>query len=243
VNDRDMLDHFVDWLSAKDAENQPVFASVFTITNHHPWEVPSHFTSYAEQPAYLRTFAYTDDCVGRFINALHARGLAEKTIIWILGDTGQPHGEHDGNHSLLNHMHEESVHIPLLLYAPGRLTQPMNRTEVGSQIDLLPTMMDVLDMNGAHHAMGRSLARNLPVRSAFLQNPFSPGYLGLRQGDRKFVHVIHTNTTECYDLAQDPGESKNISEQLPRECAEATALVRTVQSMVDRAVKENRLAP
>ena len=82
----------------------------------------------------------------------------------------------------INYLYEENVRVPLLILAPGRLSGPVEIDAPASQVDLLPTVMDLFGMTGLNHAVGTSLARKTTDRTAFFSNPFGPGYLGRRSG-------------------------------------------------------------
>lgn len=127
-HDQYLLDYVADWLESREHQGQPGFATVFTITNHHPWRVPDDFQPAAtdvppddEYHRYLRTMQYTDHCLGRFIERLQQRGLDRKTVFFILADTGTPMGEHHRNYMLVNYLYDEGLRIPLLILAPGRI--------------------------------------------------------------------------------------------------------------------------
>jgi phosphoglycerol transferase MdoB-like AlkP superfamily enzyme len=51
----------------------------------------------------------------------------------------------------------ESYHTPLLIYAPGIFKEPKTIQTVGSQLDIMPTLMDILGFNDEFAAMGEPL--------------------------------------------------------------------------------------
>lgn len=89
---------------------------------------------------------YVDDFVGRLVRGYEERGLAENTLFVILGD----HGEGFGEHGVYQHdltIYEEGLHVPLVMAGAGAL-EGRTGTIAGNrqQIDVLPTILDVLDM-------------------------------------------------------------------------------------------------
>lgn len=211
-----------DWLLAKDRAKQPAFVTLFTITHHHPWELPDNYVApafdsgdNAEYGHFLRTFHYSDHCLGQFIERLRATGLDRRTIVFILGDHGCAQGEHENTLTLVNALYEENVHIPLLILAPGRLKKPVAIDDIGSQVDLLPTVMDLLGLTGVNHAVGTSLVRRVADRTAYFNNPFALQFLGLRRGEMKYLFTIRSKRSSLFDLSADPQERNNLAAETP----------------------------
>lgn len=219
VHDEYLMDFGLDWLEEQDKAGQSAFATMFTITTHHPWETPPHhrepeFEVGDEIHArFIQSFHYSDACLGRFVKGLRERGLAEKTILIITADTSQAMGEHN-NWSVTRNLYEENVKIPLLILADGRIT-PQTVEGVGSQTDVLPTLLDVLGWGGLNHATGSSLMRTDAEHMAFFQSPYALQYWGLRHQQYKYFYVLKSDTHHLYDLSTDPGEQNNIADEHP----------------------------
>jgi arylsulfatase A-like enzyme len=95
-----------------------------------------------------------DTHVGTILDALGECGLADSTIVVFTSD----HGDMMGSHQLLAKcvMFEEAVRVPLLVRLPGR--QACRRVSCPvSQIDLVPTLLDLMDQPVGPHLQGRSL--------------------------------------------------------------------------------------
>lgn len=249
-HDQYLLDYVADWLESREQQGQPGFATVFTITNHHPWRVPEDFKPAPndvppedEYHRYLQTVQYTDQCLGRFMEKLQQRGLDRKTVFFILADTGTPMGEHHRNYMLINYLYDEGLHIPLLILAPSRTAGGQRVDVLGSQVDLLPTVMDIFQMTGLNHAVGTSLARDVPRRQVFFNNPFALQYQGMRQGDWKFVECLCEGRSYLYDVARDPQETKNLAADNPRQAAEYQAASAAVNAYMLRLYLSGRIAP
>ncbi|MBM3191424.1 MAG: LTA synthase family protein [Chlamydiae bacterium] len=194
-------------------QKNPLFMTLFTITNHHPWipppGMPPQHSSLYER--FKTTMAYTDKVLGQFIQRLRETGLSKKTLLFIMGDHGQPMGEHRNLYSNLISLYEETVHIPLLILADGRLQEPKIIKSLGSQLDLLPTLADLFEQKGAY--IGDSLLRCSANKCVFMQNTFEKGYWGLREGEHKYIFTKHSQQEELYHLKSDPGELSNIGHQ------------------------------
>lgn len=156
------LDHF------EKAQNIPQFYSVLTISSHHPWILPSHYSGISLEGVedrkyrdYLRALHYADQQVGMFIEKLKSKNLTENLILFIMGDHGVSFGDDSW---------KTFFHVPLMIYAEGRIQNPRVISERGSQCDLLPTVMDFLDIKGHQHSIGRSLLREEKNPRVFLHN-------------------------------------------------------------------------
>ena len=95
-----------------------------------------------------------DTYVGTVLDTLDECGLRDKTIVLYTSD----HGDMLGSHRLLAKyvMYEEATRVPLLIRLPGQRSSWHVRGPV-SQIDLLPTLLDLMGQGIPGHLQGRSL--------------------------------------------------------------------------------------
>jgi arylsulfatase A-like enzyme len=103
---------------------------------------------------YYGLVTMVDRAIGEVLNALHASGLADNTIVVFTSD----HGELMGDHAMLAKgvMYEEAVRVPLLLRVPW-LNRGQRRIPGRlSQVDLVPTLLDLLGQSETAGLMGRS---------------------------------------------------------------------------------------
>ena len=221
VHDEYLMKYSLNWLKEKSKENLPLFLTMFTISNHHPWvapkgcrplELPHSLNSTYKR--YLTTLSYTDDCLKHFVNELKSSHLAKNTVLFILGDHGHPMGEHHKNFIEQRYLYEENIHVPLLIYAQDRIQKPKVIDDVSTQIDLIPTVMDVLNIKGLNHARGSTLLRKAK-RQVFFHNPYVYGFYGTRKGSHKLVYTRSSKEVELFDLYLDPSEKTNLAYKYP----------------------------
>ncbi len=223
--DECLMRYTVNWL---EKQKQPAFMTLFTISNHHPWILPEHYTapeSLSDQ-RFLQTMHYSDHCLGLLLQQLREKNLSKKTVLVIVGDHSQPLGQHQGNFYYSRFLYEENVRVPLLIVADGRISEPKLIEDVGSHVDLLPTLMDLLHLQGVQHGCGRSLMRQTADSAAMLHNPYSEGFIGCRKGPWKWIENCLTQEGELYDVAVDPHEKNNQAATFPDV---ATALQKITQ--------------
>jgi arylsulfatase A-like enzyme len=238
--------HCADRLAEQERRGQPTFATLFTMTNHHPFELPAgfetpafHFPGNPEKEEFLRTFYYSDACLGLLMRLLRERQLDRKCIFFILADTAQPLGEHN-NWGVQMGLYEENVRIPLLIYAPGYLRAPAVIDEPASQTDLLPTFIDLFGRTFAHHALGTSLLRVSGERPIWFNSPFGLATVGQRLGRLKLVHESRTDTTHLYDLVADPDERHDLAAESEARTGALKAEVLAAHGFVQELYAANR---
>jgi arylsulfatase A-like enzyme len=219
-----------------------------TLSVHHPFELPPGYQPPAlagrdaEHTRYLQLLYYADHQLGEFMTQVRER-LGRGTVFLILGDHGLPCGEHKNQEGEIEYLYEENLRVPLLLYAPGRLEAPLVIDDVASEMDLVPTIMDILGLTGVHHAVGVSLARVVPDREAHFNNPFGPRFIGMRAGPFKYIWTVDEGREELYDVVRDPGEQINLAQQLPGPTARLRQRARHVQELFMWATQNARYAP
>jgi phosphoglycerol transferase MdoB-like AlkP superfamily enzyme len=246
IHDEYLMRYAVEWMRKQDQKGEPFFATMMTMSNHHPWQPPPEYSCpepnsgvEGEHGRFLRSFSYADWCLGLFWDLLKENGLDQRTIVFILGDHGQAMGEHNRNFDLRVDLYQENLHIPLLILAEGRIPEPEVVDCIGSQVDLLPTVMDIFQMQGVNHALGTSLMRRVDDRIVFFNNPYLRGYWGLRKNGHKYV--VHTDTGKgmLYNLDSDPGETKDLASGLPQVSAHYRSLLAGVHGLTEDFFSRN----
>jgi len=152
--------------------------------------------------------AHVDAQIGRIINRLAAMDLLEDTLIVLLSDHGEEFFEHGGKGHRQT-LFRESVHIPLIIRHPRvvpRGIAPRGRVRI---VDVMPTILDLLDIPCPDEAMGSSLlprmtgsdGRSLPVFCELTGPQLRK--TALRRG-RFMAHKDHKGQeTTVYDLRRD----------------------------------------
>ncbi len=170
----------------------------------------------AARHAYYGAISFVDEQIGSVLETLADTGLAEDTIILLIGD----HGEMLGERGLWYKMNffEGGARIPMIVAAPGRFA-PRRVAESVSLVDLLPTLIDLAggDDDTATPRDGTSLMPHL----AGVQGPdlVLGEYLGegaiapivmIRRGPFKFIHSP-ADPDQLFDLSADPDELVNLA--------------------------------
>ncbi len=186
-----------------------------------PYGTWPDFTSWYRD--YHRTLLAVDEGVGRILTAIQAAGLQERTVVLFVSDNGFMHGE-KGVLDKRN-AYETSIRIPLLAWAPGWIPAGLRIDPMVLNLDLAPTILELMGLHPPEHLHGRSLVPLLKGgtpkwRQDFLYEyfhermfPTTPTVLAVRTATHKWITYRGTDTPpELYDLQADPAETTNLAE-------------------------------
>lgn len=209
--DEVLFDHAVDLLDA--GRDSPQLLVLMTVTHHHPFEVPRpEFEIYpptSQENRFRNSLHYSDWALGRFIDDLAARGLDRNTVVVVTADTSSPMKQHEDNVMLINHAFEENYRVPLVLHAPDFIDAPREISELVSQVDVLPMMVDLFGIAPAEDGfMGQDMLAEDACRFVLLPQSFGRGYLAMRYGDLKIIYDMTAETMTAFDLLGDPEERR-----------------------------------
>jgi phosphoglycerol transferase MdoB-like AlkP superfamily enzyme len=223
--ERATLTPLLAWIERQQQAKRPFLATTLTLSPHHPYAVPrgharrsvSH--EHRAVDRYLDALGYVDGFVAELVSGLEARGLMESTLIVLVGDHGEAFGEH-GLHFHSAVMWDEGLHVAGMLLVPG--LEPGHVHGVRSQLDLLPTIADVLGLSLAGGALpGSSLLAPAPAeRTLYHASWIENQSMALRRGTRKYVYHYRRAPLEAYDTAHDPLERTDLAGRMtPAETA------------------------
>jgi len=94
---------------------------------------------------YDAEIAFVDHSLEALFRRLRELDLLEKTMVVLTADHGQEFLEHD----YVEHawtLYQESLHIPLIFWAPGKI-KPGRIDPLVSTVDVLPTLLDLLEIS------------------------------------------------------------------------------------------------
>ena len=125
----------------KKRDNQtPWFTTFLTLSSHEPFEVPYHRLDHLG--LYPNTVAFTDSCIGDFINKLKKLPVWENTLVILISDHGYPYPSDTKNEE------PRRYQIPML-WLGGAIKQPVTINTLMNQTDLAATLLGQLGIS--HH--------------------------------------------------------------------------------------------
>jgi lipoteichoic acid synthase len=220
----------------------PFFAVMWTAMAHFPYYAPPPEVDYGVGNPflnrYLNALSYADRVVEEVLRRIEAAGLAESTLIVIMGD----HGESFGHRGYYFHssIYEDTARVPFILLQPGRFHGEEDHT-VGGLVDLAPTVTDLLGLPPHGDWQGRSLFDPGRGGRAYFYSPWSDYLFGVREGPLKYILNATTGEYKMYNVVADPDEVHNViaehpgaEEQMQRRMA---AWVQYQQELWDRRLR------
>jgi len=164
---------------------------------------------------YYRMISEIDTEIGNIRRALEAKGLAENTVIILMGDNGYFLGERQLAGKWL--MYDNSLRVPLIVFDP-RQTGGKRNTDFALNIDVPATILDFAGIQSPKSWQGTSLRSNqLAKRKYFLtehlwQVDIIPPSEAIRTERWKYFRYINDpGHEELYDLSIDPLEINNLA--------------------------------
>jgi phosphoglycerol transferase MdoB-like AlkP superfamily enzyme len=198
------------------APEKPVFASLMTIGTHIPCDgMPIEKRTIYKDPKnikekYSNALRLSDSQLPRFFELLKERKYLENSIIIITADHSFPMKEH-GIYNNEVCFYDETFRIPFLLIWDGVIKPERVKRHIYSQIDIGPTITDLLGIKEASHNMtGISMFDRDSDNSVFLIQPYNGRFLQVIDYPLKFITHQKTGKEYLFDLEKDPGERVNL---------------------------------
>lgn len=179
---------------------------------------------------YCAEITYCDYQIGRLFQGLKNRRLFDNSLIVLTSDHGETMHEHSNvfNHGIS--VYETEIHIPLIMRFPGGRFGGRRVDRLCSNVDLVPTLLHLLDLPDNDRVEGESFAGvidgPLPPRGAVFAEATQPWtvpkfnddpvwlnqtkFQCLRTERYKYASRLGDRRFEFYDLRSDPAEQVNL---------------------------------
>jgi len=240
----EVVQAFFDWFDQNNP--QKFFSWIHLYDPHTPYEPPEPYrTEYGgrEYGLYDGEIAYADHLIGRVLEKLREKGHLERTVVVVVGDHGESLGEHHENaHGFF--IYDATVSVPMIIRIPSSVLRGKTVAAQVQNIDLMPTLCELLDVRVPREVQGQSLLPLVAGKDQRTQNEaysesFYPRYhygwselKSLRTSKYKFIQAPRP---ELYDLSLDPREKTNI---FSRESALAQRFSRNLKKLEERMSRE-----
>lgn len=187
---------------------------------------------------------FADALMGRVLQALAQTGLLESSIVVLVSDHGEELADHNNYYYHACSTYESVLHVPLMIRFPDRELAGLRIPQIVENLDLTPTLLDLLGIDIELALQGRSLLpllnRNPEGAEAFdhsLAEYYRPGVGWIRsiRTDRwRYIYnpekivptcrpegsYFRVAREELYDHSNDPRELRNVADQFPEVVAE-----------------------
>jgi phosphoglycerol transferase MdoB-like AlkP superfamily enzyme len=209
----------------------PFWGVIYTFNTHPPFRIPEG----SPRPfgnAFLNALHYADDSLRVFFEAARTAPYFQNTVFILIAD----HARTRQTNLTVVRQH----HIPLLVYAPGQLAAAVHHV-VGSQQDILPTVLGLLRLEARHAAWGRDLFA-VPPDSGFAVSVV--GNDARWRDDRWLLsNGLTGGPPVLCDLAADPSCKRNVWAEQAAAGAALRETLRSYVSLGQIVFRENRVYP
>jgi choline-sulfatase len=185
------------------------------------------------QAAFFTSLSFMDAQIGRLIDAVDQSGQSHQTLVVYVGDNGYMLGQHGRFEK--HCFYEPAVRIPIIMRWPGRIPGNRRIAEMVEMVDVLPTVLNLMQLPvpakrqgidlaplvlGKTGAKGRDLvfSEYTENEEAMVRSPRYKLIVGsgrrLRQDGYQPLHPLPLPGPyqRLYDLVEDPGETHDLSD-------------------------------
>ncbi|HIP55900.1 MAG TPA: LTA synthase family protein [Arcobacter sp.] len=144
---------------------EPFLSFAFTATTHAPFVSPGQrWEPYPHDKinifGFLNTLNYSDDMLGEFMESAKKEPWFDNTIFILTADHtigfGNDKNMFKNTNIKIENRDLENQRIPLVIYAP-KILKPKIIKKIGSQVDIIPTIIDLLSWNASIGTLSNSL--------------------------------------------------------------------------------------
>ena len=241
----------------KNNVNRPNFLYIHTVYPHDPYAPPEEYNIFSQPGSsfngdirqalldkipvnrdevislYDGEILYSDTLFRQFLEKLEELNIRDNSVIILLADHGEPLNQN--NHGFWRHgnaLYDEDIKIPLIISFPKKNRIKGSVNAIVQSIDIMPTILDYLNIAMPQKIQGKSLMPLLLKKSSSLN---SEGYvfceLNKYQDERsaiyayrtdKFKYIFNKSTgkEELYDIIHDPEEAYNLTSLEPQLASE-----------------------
>jgi len=242
------------WLDAG-AKDQPYFCWVHLYEPHFPYAPPEPFASRFSGDPYLGEVAAVDAAIAPLVESIAATPNGRQPLVVLTADHGESLGEHgETTHGIF--AYEATLRVPLIVFQP-ELFKPRVVIEPARHVDVLPTILDALEIRVPDALAGRSLltlAAGVSAEAAHADQSSQPIYFEALSGNlnrgwaplngliRDRMKFIDLPIPELYDLQRDANEQQNLAGSQPQRVEEMRALLNPFRANDRRAERRPETA-
>ncbi|MEQ9076930.1 MAG: sulfatase-like hydrolase/transferase [Sandaracinaceae bacterium] len=253
----DVIENALERLPALAEGEAPFFHWVHVFNVHEPYLRPPAESRYGDtlRDHYDTEIRLADALVQRILDQAEALGLMDDTVVILASDHGEAFYEH-GRRGHASDLYEEQVRAMLMMKIPG--VAPRRVSARAGLFDLTPTILNLLSIPVPHPMPARSL---LPLIDGerhddrLLFSELMPDGLypfdqkAVYRGDDKLLWWVQEGRIQLFDLASDPGEENDLSDDRREQAEEMLGLLQAWVAQVARGenrtdafIEQNRLS-
>jgi len=204
VSDEDLFNRCIKEFNSSYRKQKPFFSIIMTTSNHRPYTYPEGRIDIRSHTGRDGSVKYTDYAIGKFIRDAQKEPWGRDTIFVIVAD-------HCAGSAGKTALPVKRYEIPLFIYSPAHI-KPRKIDTLASQIDIAPTVLELLHFSYTSNFFGRDILSTQPDQErAFIGTYQKLGYI---KGDRlvvldvkkeSSVYRFNRNSGEMTKTARDNG--------------------------------------
>ncbi|WLD22741.1 sulfatase-like hydrolase/transferase [Flavobacterium dauae] len=229
VFDEDFLQFFAKELTSF---KQPFFTTLFTISSHAPFTIPKKYKGKFPKgrTEIHESIAYSDFALKKFFESAKKMPWYNNTIFVITSDHTSSTGEEPKYKNNVG-----KFRIPILFYVPGNETMVGINEKNFQQIDILPSLMDYLQLNTKIISYGKSYQSTQDFVVNYLDNVYN-----LEMGDF-YLAFDGTKTLGLYNWKKDPLLKTNLTDKEPKTKEKMERFIKAYIQSFNHRVSKNKL--
>ena len=190
VNSFGVPDHFLfnfalPVIEKNASTGKPFMATILTISNHPPYIIPSWFKAKSDDPEKM-IVEYADYCIGDFLKKAKTKEWYKNTIFVVQADHGKLVGQADAE------LPQSYNHIPLIIFGEG--VEPQTYTGLGMQVDVMPTLLGLLNMSYDYDGFGVNLLKTRRDKVFYSAD----NHVVARDSMRYYIYAPAMQKSFCY---------------------------------------------
>lgn len=213
---------------------EPFLASVFTLSSHHPYRLPSEYEGVFPKghiPIH-QGVTYTDNALRNFFATASKEDWFDNTLFVITAD-----------HAVDGHLKEYKTAegafaIPVMFYAPGTGFVGLNDSTIVQQTDLMPTLLSMLGIEDKFIAFGNDMFEADAPHFAY---NYYNGAHQLVEGEW-MLQYMNDRTIALYNVVQDRWMKNNVVGKHPKVQAAMERRIKAVIQQYNNRLIDNELA-
>ncbi len=211
--------HFMSWsIDRMNEMKKPFFSMIFTLSSHHPYTIPKEYKNKVKKgpDPLCATISYVDFAFEKFWKKAQKQPWFENTLFIFCADHVGPTNRSDRT-SL-----EWTYRIPIAFYHPGGKLPKIKSGTQFQQVDILPTVLDLLNVQTNFFATGTSYFNK-----------------------RKYPKIAYSNENLiAFNKRMEPLTwNENLSGHWNKEDRNTIRLMKAVYQQYTRALIQNKMRP
>lgn len=190
-------EYFMPWTarSITTELEEPFMAGLFTMSSHHPYFVPEEYRNQLPKGPHpmAQSIAYADMSLRLFFEEAQQQPWYENTVFILCADH-TPAGN-----SIRYTQRIGMYQIPIAIFDPQKRITPKKENQLFNQIDITPTILDLVGYSDEYYAFGNSYYQPL-------EHPYAINYIGntyhFIQGDY-MINFVDDEVTGLYNYKID----------------------------------------